>query len=120
MSPAPLGVLVVDDSDLLRSLVSHYLDGEHDLQVVASVATGAEAVRAVLVASPDVVLLDHDLPDGAGSATLRELRRRCPKARIVVFSTSDQVRQEALELGADEVVIKTSPFHEVADVLRTC
>jgi two-component system chemotaxis response regulator CheB len=118
MTGAPLAVLVVDDSDVLRSLVSHYLDAESDLQVVASVATTRAALEQVHRNRPDVILLDHEMPGGDGLEALPELRRLCPRARIVLFSSAVEIRSAALERGADEFVSKQSGFHELADVLR--
>ena len=118
MTAVPLAVLVVDDSDVLRTVVSHYLDDESDLQVIASVGTAGEAVEQAQRLSPDVILLDHDMPGRTGLDVLPELRACSPLARIVVFSSASDIRDDALERGADEFVGKESPFHEVAAVLR--
>lgn len=118
MLAAPLAVLVVDDSDVLRTVVSHYLDDESDLQVIASVGNAVEAVEQAQRLVPDVILLDHDMPGRTGLDVLPELRACSPRARIVVFSAAPDIRQRALSRGADEFVGKESPFHELADVLR--
>jgi DNA-binding NarL/FixJ family response regulator len=118
MSSLPLAVLVVDDSDVLRTVVSHYLDDESDLQVIASVGTAVEAVDHARRLVPDVILLDHDMPGQTGLEVLPELRACSPDARIVVFSAASDIREAALLGGADEFVGKESPFHEVAEVLR--
>jgi len=118
MTASPLAVLVVDDSDVLRTVVSHYLDDESDLKVIASVASAAEALEQARRLSPDVVLLDHDMPGRTGLDVLPELRACCPRARIVLFSAISDIRSLALQLGADEFVGKESPFHEVAELLR--
>ena len=118
MTAPPLAVLVVDDSDVLRTVVSHYLDDESDLRVIASVGTAGEAVEHALRLSPDVILLDHDMPGRTGLDVLPELRACSPWARIVVFSAAPDIRQDALQRGADEFVGKEAPFHEVAEVLR--
>ena len=118
MPGTPLAVLVVDDSDVLRSLVAHYLDAESDLHVVASVGTAQAAFEQVRRARPDVILLDHQMPGGDGLDALPELRRLCPRARIVLFSSALEIRGAALECGADEFVSKEKAFHELADVLR--
>ena len=118
MRALPLAVLVVDDSDVLRTVVSHYLDDESDLQVIASVGSAREAVEQARQLSPDVILLDHDMPGRTGLDVLPELRACSPSARIVVFSAAPDIRDDALLRGADEFVGKESPFHEVADVLR--
>lgn len=118
MSARPLAVLVVDDSEVLRTVVSHYLDDESDLQVIASVGSADEAVEQARRSAPDVVLLDHDMPGRTGLDVLPELRACAPGARIVVFSAAPDLRTLALERGADEFVAKDCPFHEVAEVLR--
>lgn len=115
---APLAVLVVDDSHVLRTVVSSYLDDESDLRVIASVGTAREAVQQTGLLRPDVILLDHDMPGATGLEVLPELRSLSPDARIVVFSCADGIRYDALHLGADECLGKESPFHEVAEVLR--
>jgi DNA-binding NarL/FixJ family response regulator len=118
MHRPPLAVLVVDDSSVLRTVVSHYLDDETDLQVIASVGTALEAVEQARLLRPDVILLDHDMPGETGLDVLPELRVQSPQARIVVFSSAADIREDALRLGADEFVGKESPFHEVAEVIR--
>ncbi len=117
---APLSVLVVDDSPVLRTVVSRYLDDESDLEVIASVATASEAVCQAGLQHLDAILLDQDLPGATGLDVLPQLRRLSPDARIVVFSSASaaDVRSDALRLGADEFLGKESPFHVVADVLR--
>lgn len=118
MTALPLAVLVVDDSDVLRTVVSHYLDDESDLQVIASVGNARDAVEHAQRLAPDVILLDHDMPGRTGLDVLPELRACAPLARIVVFSSAPDIRDDALQRGADEFVSKESPFHEVAEVLR--
>ena len=118
MTARPLGVLVVDDSDVLRTVVSSYLDDELDLHVIGSVGTAREAVASTDLLRPDVILLDQVMPGGTGLDVLPQLRALSPDARIVVFSAADDIRYDALRLGADECVGKESPFHEVAEVLR--
>ena len=118
MSATPLAVLVVDDSDVLRTVVSHYLDDESDLQVIASVASASDALDHARRLAPDVILLDHDMPGRTGLDVLPELRACSPGARIVVFSAAPDLREDALHRGADEFVGKDSPFHDLADALR--
>jgi DNA-binding NarL/FixJ family response regulator len=118
MSAPPLAVLVVDDSEVLRTVVTHYLDDEADLRVVASVGTAGEALEHAQQLAPDVILLDHDMPGRTGLDVLPELRACTPDARIVVFSADADIEDDAMRRGADEFVGKESPFHRVAEVLR--
>ncbi len=118
MTAPPLAVLVVDDSDVLRTVVSHYLDDETDLHVIASVGSAHEAVEHARRLCPDVILLDHDMPGRTGLDVLPELRAGSPSARIVVFSADADIEDDAMRRGADEFVGKESPFHEMVEVLR--
>ena len=119
MPGARLAVLVVDDSVVLRGLVSHYLDGEFDLRVVASVDSAAAALAHASRSRPDVIVLDHELPGPSGLDVLPELRSLCPGARIVVFSSSVDLRHDALALGADDFVAKDRPFPDLVAALRS-
>jgi len=67
-------VLIVDDHQILASSLSLVLDVEPDLTVVGTAGSLEQARRLIVSCSPDVVLLDHRLPDGDGVAALRELR----------------------------------------------
>ncbi len=111
MTARPLGVLVVDDSDVLRTVVSSYLDDELDLRVVGSVATAREAVDSTDRLRPDVILLDLRMPGASGVQALRRMREQdLPAATIILTSYGDQayVRQ-ALEAGADGYLLKSTP-----------
>jgi two-component system, OmpR family, response regulator len=100
-------VLVVDDDDDVRRVLSEYL-GAHDFDVV-TVASG-EAMRTALQASlPDVVLLDLSLPGEDGLALARFLRERYKVGIIMVTGASEPVdRIVGLEVGADDYIGK--PF----------
>ena len=114
----PRSVLVVDDSDVLRTLVAQYLSGESDLQVIWSVGDAEAALACVESSRPDVIVLDQHLPAASGLGVLPQLREQCPQARIVMFSSADDLRADALAEGADGFVSKLSPFPILADALR--
>ena len=97
-------------------MVVHLLNRDPDLQVVAAVVSGNAALRHVQTACPDAVLLDHEMPDGAGLEVLPELRARCPRARIVLYSAAD-VAAQALAGGAHAFIGKDQALAEVADLL---
>ena len=117
--PSVLSVLVVDDQDRLRRAVAAFLDGEADLQVIASVGSGRAALGEVGRRCPDVIVLDQQMPDGSGLEVLPALRTACPAARIVMFSAEDQARDLALALGADEFLDKGQPLEHLAQALRS-
>jgi two-component system chemotaxis response regulator CheB len=105
-------VLVVDDSVVIRRLVSHALEGDPILDVVGVAANGRIALQRIPQLNPDVVTLDIEMPELDGLETLRHIRRDYPCLRVIMFSTLTErgaaVTFEALSLGADDYVPKAS------------
>jgi DNA-binding NarL/FixJ family response regulator len=103
-------VLVVDDDSNFRTFVRMLLE-RAGLEVEAA-ANGDEALAAVALGKPQLVLLDVHLPDTSGYALYRELKDRCGEALPVVFVSGVRVeaydRVAGLMLGADDYVVK--PF----------
>jgi DNA-binding NarL/FixJ family response regulator len=117
---APVRVLIVDDHEALASCMAQVLDAEPDLLSVGVAGTLRRARVMVRTALPDVVLLDHRLPDGDGVAAIRELRAIRPSAKFVVLtaSTGDHVLLDAMEAGASGFLSKTRGMSEVTSAVR--
>jgi two-component system chemotaxis response regulator CheB len=107
---APIRVMVVDDSVVVRGLVARWLAEEPDLEVVASVRTGVEAVEQVERAGPDVVILDIEMPELDGLATLPLLLQKTRDLVVIMASALTrrhaEVSLRALSLGAADYVPK--------------
>jgi len=105
-------VLVIDDSVVIRRLVTHALEEDPQLEVVGAAANGLIALRRIPELSPDVLTLDIEMPEMDGLETLRHVRRDFPHLRIIMFSTLTErgaaITLEALTLGADDYVAKAS------------
>jgi len=104
----PAGVLICDDNDAIRRLLTTIVAGDPGLRVVGEAADGNEAIIEALALHPDVILLDLAMPRRSGLEALPELRRVAPEARIVVLSgfTSANVAEEVVALGAASYVEK--------------
>lgn len=113
-------VLIVDDHEVLASSLSLVLDQEDGLSIVGVAGTLQRARLLMATTNPDVVLLDHRLPDGDGVAAIGELRDLAPGAAIVVLTASaaDHVLVAAIEGGAAGFVSKTSSLQEVTSAVR--
>ena len=105
-------VMVVDDSVVIRRLVTHALEQDPVLEVVGAASNGAIGLQRIPQLNPDVITLDIEMPDMDGLEMLRRIRREYPMVRVIMFSTLTErgaaKTLEALTLGADDYVAKVS------------
>ena len=117
----PIRVLVVDDSVVVRRLVTRVLDEDPGIEVVGAAANGRIALAKIAQLQPDVVTLDIEMPELDGLATLAELRPRWPRLPVIMFSTlterGAEATLEALSLGASDYVTKPTGLHNAAEAM---
>jgi DNA-binding NarL/FixJ family response regulator len=112
---APVRVLLVDDYQPWQEAVRSLLEKHTGLQIVGSVANGAEAVGKAEALKPDLILLDIGLPGLNGIEAAARIRQAASSARIIFVTTSHSadVAKLALSNGARGYVLKTSAFQEL-------
>lgn len=97
-------VLIVDDSVVLRRLVAEELSKDRALEVAGTAANGKIALARLPQVNPDVVILDVEMPEMDGLATLKELRKTYPRLPVIMFSALTErgaaATLDALALGA--------------------
>lgn len=121
VSRAPqIRLLVVDDHFFVRMGLTHALNGEPDLCVVAEADNGEQAIKLFREHRPDVVILDGRLPGLSGVETLAKLRQEFPKARVLMLSIDEAVEdvQRALEAGAAGYLSKATQLQELLQAIR--
>ncbi len=105
-------VLVVDDSAVIRHLVTQGLAQDPAIEVVGTASNGAIALERIPQLSPDLLTLDVEMPEMDGLEMLWHVRRDYPHLRVIMFSTLTErcaaVTLEALSRGADDYVTKAS------------
>ncbi|HZL39258.1 MAG TPA: chemotaxis response regulator protein-glutamate methylesterase [Pseudolabrys sp.] len=110
-------VMIVDDAVVVRGLFSRWVEAEPDLEVVASLRTGRDAVSQVERADPDVVVLDVDMPELDGIAALPLLLGKKPDLIVIMASTltrrNAEISLRALALGAADYIPKPDNNREV-------
>ena len=111
MSASSLGrILVVDDEELVRGMLTEYFTGAgYD---VVTAASGLEALRRLPESQPDLVLLDVRMPGLDGVETLRRLREQAPDVAVIMITANDDVAvaRDTLALGAIDYVAKPFDF----------
>jgi two-component system, chemotaxis family, protein-glutamate methylesterase/glutaminase len=114
---APIRVMVVDDSVVVRGLVSRWIEAEPDLVIAASLRTGRDALNQLERADPDVVVLDVDMPDLDGISALPLLLQKKSDLVVIMASTltrrNAEISLKALSLGAADYVPKPESSREV-------
>jgi two-component system chemotaxis response regulator CheB len=108
----PVRILVVDDSVVIRKLLSTTLGEIAGLEVVATAALGKIALARIPQCNPDVVILDVEMPEMDGIETLKQIRKIAPRLPVIMFSTRTErgavATIEALTSGASDYVAKPS------------
>ena len=106
----PIGVLVVDDSAVVRGLIARAIGADPAIRVIGSAGDGAAAVAMARSAAPDVVLLDVEMPVMDGLKALPEILAARPGVAVIMASARTQrhagLSLSALRLGAADYVPK--------------
>src|SRR5437764_11196784 len=107
ISESRIKVLVVDDSAIVRKILSEALSGEPDIEVVGTAPDPYVARDKILALKPDVLTLDIEMPRMDGLTFLKRLMRFHPLPAIVISSLAQpscQAALHAMEYGAVEVL----------------
>lgn len=105
-------VMLVDDSAVVRGLMSRWLSTEENIEIVSRCHNGLQAVREVALIKPTIVILDIEMPEMDGLEALPLLIKASPQTRILIASTLSQRNAEisltALSRGAHDYIPKPS------------
>ena len=118
----PAKILVVDDLDEGRSLVSHWfrMRGYHAVEAV----NGQEAVEVALRERPDLILMDINMPRLDGFSAMRRMRtyEQLRDTRIVAVTaqSAEELSGAALDAGCNEFVAKPIDYQKLENILRRC
>ncbi len=113
-------VLLVDDHPVVRLGIRHLLEGEPDIAVVGEAGDGFEAMRLVKELSPDIVLLDMEMPGMSGGDVVQRLHAEGVKVPVLALSAHDdkQYIQELLKNGAAGYLVKEELPATLTDAIR--
>jgi two-component system, NarL family, response regulator NreC len=119
----PVRILLADDHALIRQGIRALLE-KHGYQIVAEASDGQETLRSVMEANPDVAIVDISMPVLNGVDTARELRKSCPRTKVILLTQHDEEQYvtESLRAGVKGYVLKNQAgsdlVHAIQDVCR--
>jgi len=115
-----IAILLADDHPVVRRGLRLVLESEPDMQVVAEVGDGAEAVRRAVHEDVDLAVLDITMPGMTGIQAAQELSRLRPRLRTLILSMhdSEQYFLEAIRAGASGYVLKSVADHDLITACR--
>jgi DNA-binding NarL/FixJ family response regulator len=121
MNSQPIRILVVDDHPLLRDGIAALIDGQDDMKLVAEASNGREGIEQYRSHTPDITLMDLQMPDKNGIEAIAAIRIVAPDARIIVLTTysGDVQVTRALEAGARAYLLKNLLHKELLETIRT-
>ena len=114
-----LRVLIADDDAQIRHLLRDLLEHESDLDVVAVVSDGAQALALARTLEPDVLVLDEQMPGADGSQVARTLADEGRSARVVIYSADDSAYERVRAVAGVSVVAKEARFEFLLAAIRS-
>lgn len=114
-------IVMADDHDIVRLGVSAVLSTIEDFEVVGQATNGEEAVEAVKKFSPDVVILDLEMPKMSGVEAAKIIKFKYPKTKILILSGFENENYviQILRSGAGGYIVKNVGKEELAEAIRT-
>jgi DNA-binding NarL/FixJ family response regulator len=113
-------ILIADDHAVVAEGLKHLIEAQTDMQVIAIVPDGREAVRQCEELRPDVVIMDLSMPELNGADATRAILEHDPQRRVIVLSmyADHEYVRRALKAGALGYVVKRSAAKDVVDAIR--
>jgi len=117
---SPIRVLIADDHAVLRAGLRMLIEAQGDMVVAGEAGDGAQVSRSALELQPDVVLMDLSMPGPRSGVVIRQVRRACPKTRVLILTMHDDSAYlaSAMSAGAAGYVVKKVADSELLLAIR--
>jgi DNA-binding NarL/FixJ family response regulator len=116
----PIRIVLVEDNQVFREALELLLGLRSDVEVVASVGDGAQAVRAAAETAPDVVVMDYRLPGLDGVQATKAVLEACPGVTVVCLTASANLRERdaLIEAGAVACLTKDQELDDIVGAIH--
>jgi DNA-binding NarL/FixJ family response regulator len=118
---ARASVLIVDDHDLLRQGLRQLIVDTDDFVCVGEAADTPDALRQIELTQPTIIVMDVKLPGGSGIEATRQIMRRFPASRVIIYTyhADETYLEQALQAGAKGYLLKSDHSRLILTALRT-
>lgn len=115
------GILLVDDSAVIRDLLREYIESELNLRVCAEASDGAEAIEKAEEFAPELIVMDLSMPSMNGLEAARAIKRKMPEVPIILFTQHEGALQEsdARSAGINAIVSKSDRTEHLAAQIQS-
>jgi two-component system response regulator NreC len=119
--PQKTRIVIAEDHTILREGLKALISSHPEFEVAGEAKDGAEAIRSVNDIGPDLVLMDLSMPKMSGMSAIVEIKKRCPKTKILVLTihNMEEYILEALRAGANGYVLKDADHEELFLAIKT-
>ena len=117
--PLPIKVLIADDALAVRKVEKRLLENEPEIEVIGEATDAVGAIRLIWELSPDVVVMDLNMP-GDGFTATREVKTVRPEVKVIAVTATPELYEPAAlcELGADTLLCKTEIGQQLVSAIK--
>jgi DNA-binding NarL/FixJ family response regulator len=115
-----ISIVIIEDDEVLRSAYTTLINDFDGFYVVNSYTSVEEASKKIVEDSPDVILLDIELPGTSGIDAIPGIKKKLPRCHIIIFTVYESEEQifSALSNGASGYLTKNSPITKILDSIK--
>lgn len=113
-------VMIADDHSLIREGIKQLLEFDGSIEVIEEASNGIECLQKLESVSPDVLLLDINMPEKNGIEVLKELKNRNSKVRVLILTVHNELEYllKAVDIGVDGYILKDSESSELKKAIQ--
>ena len=111
-------ILLIDDHKVVREGLRRMLEIEPDLKVVGEAADAKEALAQVESLSPEVILMDIQMPGTDGIELTRQVKQQLPSCNVIILTLYNEYLPQAIEAGASGYLVKDMKRDEILRTIR--
>ncbi len=114
-----LRLMIVDDNPHARKALSAFISTQDWLKVISEASNGDDAVRKIRDQSPDMILMDIQMPVMDGLKATQIIKEHWPRIKVVILTIYADYRLQAKQVGADAFLVKGCSMEEMTSTIRS-